>query len=146
MSKDDVFEIEGGLGELDYGGIALKTMDFMVETIVKSIVAPEWQDRINTITGETERSIKEKREGFFDPRRSSAFSSGVGPTWSVYSDPKIIEHMQVLEYADNGRNATARPTARSRRVKTGIRNILQLRFNKEMRVQVRNAKKKVTKK
>ena len=135
--SDQVFEIEGDLGELDYGGITLNAVDTMVEFIAEGILAPEMRRRINRITGATEESIKVKREGFFDPRRGVA--SGVGPTWSVYTN---IGRMPVLEYGYGGRNAVMRPAARARRVKTAIRNAMQLRFGKEMRIQVRNAKRK----
>jgi hypothetical protein len=139
-------EIEGGLGEMEYGGITLNAVDTIVEFISKGIVAPEVQRRINDITYETRRSIKVKREGFFDPRAALAGRTGPAPVWSVYSDPNIVEHPVVLEYAYGGRNAIFRPSARARKVKAGIRAAVQLRFGKEMRTLVRNAKRRRVKK
>lgn len=141
MSDKDVFQIEGGIGELDYGGITLNAVDTVVEFIAKGIVAPEVKRRINRITGETERSIHVKREGFFDPRPGFAKASGPGPTWSVYND-ETVEHPVILEYAYGGRNAIFRPSARARKVKAGIRAAVSLRFGKELRTMVRNAKVK----
>lgn len=135
-------EIEGSLGELDYNGIVLNSMDKMVEFIAESIVAPEVQRRINTITGETERSIKVRREGFFDPRFSATSKlQTIGPRWSVFSDPDDIEHAIILEFGHGGENAFMRPAARARRVKTAIRIVLQTRFPKFMRVSVRSARR-----
>lgn len=145
MAKEDVFEIEGGIGELDYGGITLATADFMVETISKSIVAPEVKRRINTITGETESSIKVKREGFFDPRSAARRKVGIGPTWSVFSDPNVIQHMVILVFGFGGRNDPMRPAARSRKVKAAIRNILQLRWGQQTKVQIRAFKRRAKK-
>ena len=142
MAKGDVLEIEGELGDFDYGGVLLRTADLMVETVAKGIVAPDVRNRINRITGETERSIKVRREGFFDPRQGLAMRNGIGPTWSVYADPSIIEHMPVLEYGYGGRNAVMRPSARSRKVKAAIRTLLRLNYNKEQRIQVRNEKRR----
>jgi hypothetical protein len=138
MSDKDVLQIEGSIGDLDYAGITVNAVDFMVETISRSIVAPDVKRRINRITGETESSIKVRREGFFDTRVRQA---AIAPTWSVYSDPAIAPWMQVLEYGYGGKNAVMRPSARSRKVKTAIRILLQMRFNKEMRILVRNAKR-----
>jgi hypothetical protein len=118
----------------------------VVEFISKGIVAPEVQRRINDITYETSRSIKVKREGFFDPRGAMGGQTGPAPVWSVYSDPKIVEHPVILEYGYGGRNAIFRPAARARKVKAGIRAAVQLRFGKEMRTLVRNAKRRRVKK
>jgi hypothetical protein len=142
MAQGDVFEIEGGIGELDYGGVTLATADFMVKTISESIVAPEVRRRINTITGETERSIKVKREGFFDPRSAARRKVGIGPTYSVFSDPTVIEHAVILEFGYGGRNAIFRPSARARKVRAGIRNILQLRWGQQTRIQIRAFKRR----
>jgi hypothetical protein len=141
MSDKDTFEIEGGLGELDYAGITLNAVDTVVEFIAKGIVAPEVKRRINTITGETEDSIHEKREGFFDPRPGMARRAGIGPTWSVFNDD-TVEHPVILEYGYGGRNAIFRPSARARKVKAGIRAAIELRFGKEFRSMIRNAKRK----
>ncbi len=137
----DVFEIEGGIGELDYAGITLNSVDIIVEKIAKEIVAPEVKQRINRITGETERSIHVKREGFFDPRPGVAKRAGVGLVWSVFNDDTVA-HMRILEYGYGGRNAIFRPSARARKVKAGIRAMVSLRFGPTFRTMVRNAKRK----
>ncbi len=141
MPNKDVFEIEGGIGELDYGGIMLKSVDILVENIAKKIVMPEVKRRINSITGETERSIHVKREGFFDPRPGVAKRAGVGPVWSVFNDD-TVEHPIILEFAYGGRNAIFRPSARARKVKAEIRAMVLLRFGPTFRAMVRNAKRK----
>lgn len=129
------FDIEG-IGELDYAGITLKAVDTMVEEVSVSIVAPEVQRRINRITGETEKSIKVKREGFFDPRSTV---HTFAPTWSVWTN---IAHAQLLEYRDGGRFSYMRKAAKSRRLKTAINLWVKLRFGEEMKAVVRNAKRR----
>lgn len=145
MADKVEFEIEGGLGELDYGGIALNAADTVVEFIAKGIVAPEVKRRINRITGETERSIHVKREGFFDPRPGFAKASGPGPTWSVFND-ETVEHPVILEFSLGGKNAIFRPSARSRRVKSAIAAVVKARWPKTLKALVRNAKRRRKKK
>ncbi len=132
-------EIEG-IGDLDYGGIMLNAVDLLVKEVAEDIVMPEVKRRIDRITGETERSIKVKREGFFDPRGGSR--SGVAPTYSVYSDPSEIEHAVFLEFGHGGKNSFMRKAARSRRVKSAIGALVKRKFGDHMRAQVRKMKRK----
>lgn len=132
------YEIDG-IGDLDYGGVLLKTVDKLVEKIAKEIVQPDVQARINDITHETERSIKVKREGFFDPRKGH---KGVAPTWSVYADPDDIEHAVFLEYGSGGKYSFLRKAAKNRQVKAQIRALVNTFFNREMKTSIRHAKRR----
>ena len=142
MAKGDMFDIEGDLGELDYAGITLNAVDAMVKEVAEDIVMPAVQDAINSITHETEDSIKVKREGFFDPRGKS----GVAPTYSVYSDPSMIEHAVILEYHDGGKDSFMRKTARARKVKKAIKDLMMARFPNIIGAMVKNAPKSRKKK
>ena len=133
MSDKFKIEIEGDIGELDYGGITLNVMDKLVKAAAEDIVLPEVQRRINRITGETEASVKVKRIGFFNPRGT------VGPQYGVETD---IPHGRVLEYADGGKHSFMRTAARARKVKTGIKELVKRMFGPEMTAQIRNFKRK----
>lgn len=126
-------EVEGGVGELDYGGVTLNALDFIIGQIAEHVVAPEVKRHINRVTGETEASVKVERMGWFNPKGT------IEPAYRVETD---IYHAQILEYAYNGRNAFMRPAAKSRRMKTGIRNMIKLRFGEHMTAQVRNFRRK----
>ncbi len=135
----EVMEIQGGIGELDYGGITLNVADKFVEKVARQAVAPEVRRRIDHITHATERAIKVKREGFFDPRK---VGGGVAPVWSVYVDENEVEHGIILEYGHNGRNAFMRPGARARALKAKIRTMVKSFFGPQLKAQIRNAKRR----
>ncbi len=137
----EVMEIIGGIGELDYGGITLNAADKFVEQVARRAVAPEVKSRINTITGETERAVKVKREGFFDPRGGVA--RGVAPVWSVYVDELEAEHGLVLEYGHGGRNSFLRTAARARKLKGLIRGMVKSVFGEQLKAQIRSAKRRM---
>ena len=126
-------ELKGGIGELDYGGVMLKTLDILTEKAAKDVVVPEVKKRIDHISHETERSIYVERKGFFNPKGT------VQPLWAVVT--KII-HNVMLELGHGGRNAYMRPAGRSRATKTGIRDLVKKYVDPTLTAQVRNFKKK----
>lgn len=126
-------DIEGSIGELDYDGFTLRTLDLMTETAAKGIVAPAVQNEINRITGETEKSVVVKRRGYFNP------NGKMEPMWDVASS---IEHITMLEYGYDGRNAVFRPAARRRKVKSAISNLVKTIWGEQIKIQVRNFKLK----
>ncbi len=131
MSNKDVFEIEGDLGEFDYGGVTLNTVELLVQRIAIDIVAPEVKNNIDRITGETEISIENNRVGFFH-------RGTLAPTWEVSTD---VEHNIMLEFGNGGINSYMRRAARSRKVKALIREATKRFFNFDLKAQVRNIKK-----
>lgn len=139
MAKGDMFDIEGDLGNFNYSGMTLEAVDQMVDYIASYIVAPEVWRGVAVITGETKQSIKTRREGLFDPRGKS----GVGPTYSVYSDPSIIDiqHAMVLEYAQGGKYSFMRSGARSKTMKRQIGKAIKQRWGGLIRSITRNTAK-----
>jgi fatty acid-binding protein DegV len=126
-------ELEGDLGEMDYGGVTLSVADKITERATKEVLLPEVKRRINTITGETEASLIANRVGFFNPR------GRVEPMWKVFTQ---VLWGRVLEYADGGKNSFMRTAARSRRVKSGIRMLIKQVLGPEMKAQIRNRKRR----
>ena len=123
-----MIELKGDIGELDYGGITLNALDGLTQSVATDVVVPEVKRQINRITGETERSVKVKRLGFFNPNGTTQ------PAYRVYTE---IEHGQILEYGYGGRNAFMRPAARNRRTKAGIRALIKKAFGAEWTGQAR---------
>lgn len=136
MNNDNFsIEIEGGIGELDYGGITLTVLDELLEKIAVNVVLPEVRRRIHRVTGETQQSVYVARVGWFNPRGS------VEPLWKIATD---ILHGRVLEFGYGGRNAFMRPAARARRVKTEIRQWVKRFFGPAMTAQIRSRKRRKT--
>ena len=126
-------EIEGSIGELDYGGITLRAADELVEAVTKNVVLPAVKSRIHRVTGETAASVGMARVGFFNPHGT------VEPLWKVYTN---ILHGRVLEYADGGKHSFMRKAARAGTTKKEIRQWVKRIFGPSMVAQIRNAKKR----
>ena len=133
QDKNFSIEIEGGIGELDYGGITLNVMDELVEKVAVNVVLPAVRRNIHHITHETERSLKVARMGFFNPRGT------VQPAWKVFTN---AEWARVLEYANGGKNSFMRKAARNRKVKSEIKQWVKRFFGPAMTAQIRNRKRR----